>query len=118
MSTSRDGLSHEVLANLTVWHDFSVSSHVLHTWPFTSYFSCELVANCIDSSLTLDSSPISHTHPLQINPYKYRKMIEKITIKFGMELKPIKASWKSQLYKCVSISYINYQGISLRHLSP
>ena len=25
-------------------------------------------------------------------------MIEEITIKFGMELKPTKASWKSQLY--------------------
>ena len=25
-------------------------------------------------------------------------MIEKITIKFGTELKPTKASWKSQLY--------------------
>ena len=25
-------------------------------------------------------------------------MIEEITIKFGIELKPIKASWKSQLY--------------------
>ena len=35
-------------------------------------------------------------------------MIEEITIKFRTELKPTKASWKSQLYKCVSISYINY----------
>ena len=55
--------------------------------------------NCIDSSLTLDFSPISHTHPLQINPHKYSEMIEEITIKFGTELKPTKASWKSQLYK-------------------
>ena len=28
-------------------------------------------------------------------------MIEEITIKFGMELKPTKASWKSQLYKYI-----------------
>ena len=47
----------------------------------------------------LDSSPISYTHPLQINPHKYREMIDEITIKFGTELKPTKASWKSQLYK-------------------
>ena len=46
----------------------------------------------------LDSLPISHTHPLQINPHKYREMIECITTKFGTELKPTKASWKSQLY--------------------
>ena len=26
-------------------------------------------------------------------------MIKKITIKFGMELKPTQVSWKSQLYK-------------------
>ena len=48
--------------------------------------------------LKLDSSPISHTHPLQINPHKYREIIEEIIIKFGTELKPTKASWKSQLY--------------------
>ena len=45
--------------------------------------------------LTLDFSPISHNHSLQLNPHKYREMIEEITIKFGIELKPIKASWKS-----------------------
>ena len=86
------------LANLTIWHDSSASSHMLHMWPFTSYSSRELVANCTDPSLKLNSSPISHTHPLQINPHKYREMIEEITIKFGMKLKPTKASWKSQLY--------------------
>ena len=47
---------------------------------------------------TIDSLPISYTHPLKINPHKYREMIEEITIKFGMKLKPTKASWKSQLY--------------------
>ena len=67
-------------------------------WPFASYSSCELVANCTNPSLKLDSSSISHTHPLQINPHKYREMIEKITIKFGTKLNPTKASWKSQLY--------------------
>ena len=96
--TSQDGISRKVLTNLTAWHDSSVSSHVLHTWLFTSYSSYELVANCTNSSLTLDSSPISHTHPLQINRHKYIQMIEEITIKFGTELKPTKTSWKSQLY--------------------
>ena len=31
-------------------------------------------------------------------------MIEKITIKFGTELKPIKTNWKSQLYKPIEES--------------
>ena len=83
---------------MTSWHDSSTSSHVFHRWPFHRLLSRMLVTNCTDSSLTLDSSLISHTHPLQINPYKYREMIEEITIKFGTELKPTKASWKSQLY--------------------
>ena len=84
MSTSQDGLSHEVPMNLTVWQDSSASSHVLHTWPFVGYSSCELIANCIDLFLTLDSSPISHTHPLQLNPHKYKEMNEEITIKLDM----------------------------------
>ena len=84
--------------NLIAWYDSSASSHVLHMWPFAGYSSCKLVTNCTDSSLMLDSSLIFHTHPLQINPHKYREMIEEITIKYDMELKPTKASWKSQLY--------------------
>ena len=96
--TSRDDLSREVLANLTAWQNCLVSSHVLHTCPFADYSSCELVANCIDLFLMLDSSPISHIHPLQLNAHKYREMIEEITIKFGMELNATKVSWKSQLY--------------------
>ena len=63
-----------------------------------SQISCELVANYTVSSFKLDSSLISHTHLLQINPHKYREMIEEITIKFGMELNATKASWKLQLY--------------------
>ena len=62
------------------------SSHVLHTWPFAGYSSHELVANYTESSSKLYFSPISHTHPLQLNPHKYREMIEKITIKFYTEL--------------------------------
>ena len=62
------------------------------------YSSRKLVMNYTSPSLKLDSSPISHTHHLQINPHKYKEMIEEIIIKFNTELKPIKASWKSQLY--------------------
>ena len=47
----------------------------------------------------LNSSPISHTHPLQRKTHKHiGKMIGGITIKFDMELKPTQVSWKSQLY--------------------
>ena len=98
---SRDGFSRKVLTNLTTQHDSSAFSHVLHTWSFAGYSSRELVMNCTDSSLNLDSSPISHTHPLQINPHKYREMIEEITIKFGTELKQTKASWKLQLQRLI-----------------
>ena len=41
--------------------------------------------------LTLDFSPIFHTHFLQLNPHKYREMIEENIIKFGTELKLTKA---------------------------
>ena len=60
--------------------------------------SRELVANYIDPTLKLDSLPISHTHPLQIKPHKYREMTKENTIKFDTKSKPTKASWKSQLY--------------------
>ena len=63
--------------------------------PFREILSRELVVKC--HPLMLDSSPISHTHHLQINPHKYSEMIEEITIKFGTELKQTKASWKLQL---------------------
>ena len=76
MGTSRHGLSCEVLTNLTTWHVFLASSHVLHTCPFVGYFSRKLFTNYTDSSLELDSSPISYTHHLQINQHKYRKIIE------------------------------------------
>ena len=83
---------------MTCWHDSLASSHVLHTRPFCGILSRELLANCTNLLLMLDSSLISYTHPLQLNPHKYKKMIEEFKIKFGTELKPTKASWKSQLY--------------------
>ena len=49
---------------------------------FVDCFTHKPVMNCTDSSFKADSSPISHTHPLQINPHKYREMIEWITTKF------------------------------------
>ena len=72
-------------------------------WPFRlllfSQASCELVANCTDSSLKLDSLPISPTYPLQENSHKYMEIIKEITIKFDTELKPTQVSWKLQLYR-------------------
>ena len=88
---------------MTAWYDSLASSHVFHTWPFAGYPYCELVTNCTGSSLKLDFSPISHTHPLQINSHKYKEMIEENKIKFGMKLKPTKASWKSQLYNLLGL---------------
>ena len=63
--TLQDGLSYEVLTNLTAWNDSLTSSYVLYTWHFAGYSSCELVMNCTESSLKLNSSPISHNHSLQ-----------------------------------------------------
>ena len=81
------GLTHEILAKYPTWHDSSFSNFVLCTWLFSqvSYSRKPLV-----HPLKLEYSPISHTHLLQLIPHTYReKMIEEITIKFGMELKPI-----------------------------
>ena len=39
-------------------------------------------------------------------------MIEKITIKFGMELKPAQYSWKSQLFKIHHIFIDIFEGTS------
>ena len=75
---------------------------------FLQVTSRELIANCTDSSLKLDSSLISHTHPLQLNPNTYREMIEEITIKFGTELKPTQVSWKSQLYTLILLDPLVY----------
>ena len=85
-------------SEMTCWHDSSASSLVLHTRPFCGILSRKLLANCTNLLLMLDSSLISYTHPLQLNPHKYKEMIEEFKIKFGTELKPTKASWKSQLY--------------------
>ena len=69
----------------------------------------------------LDSSSISHAHPLQINPHKYKKMIEENTTKFGTELKTTKASWKSQLYIGVFKGFLvklefYYDRVSIRNI--
>ena len=98
---------------------FNFQSCAIHMWPFVSYSFHKLVVNCTDSSLKFDSSLISHTHRLQINPHKYREMIEEMTIKFGTELKPTKASWKSQLYKVtiVSICVLIFQILLLNYFN-
>ena len=66
---------------------------------FTHKLLVRFSQSCIDLHCMLDYSPISHTHPLQLKPHKYRETIDWITTKFGMKLKLTKASWKSQLYR-------------------
>ena len=66
---------------------------------FASKFLVRHSRNPLVHLLKFNSSPISHTHSLQLNSHTYReKMIEEITIKFGTKLKPTQYSWKSQLY--------------------
>ena len=84
---------------MTDWYNSSNSNHVLHMWPFHGFLYSQASRKTALIFITsLIFSPISHTHHLQLNLHKYREMIDWITTKFGMELKPTKASWKSQLY--------------------
>ena len=69
---------HETLVNLTAWHDSLTSNHVLHLWPFrelllASYSRASHAQILLIHLLKLNSSPISHTYPLQINPHTYKK---------------------------------------------
>ena len=43
MTTSREGLTHETLTKLTVWHDSLASSHMLFTWLLRGLASCKLL---------------------------------------------------------------------------
>ena len=64
--------------------------------------SCELpVKTPLIFNDVLSFHTLSHTQPIQRNPTKNIEYIRlnKITIKFGMELKPTQNSCKSQLYK-------------------
>ena len=54
---------------MTCWHDSSASSHVLHIRPFCRILSHELLANCTNLLLMLDSSRSEeHTSELQSRP--------------------------------------------------
>ena len=72
---TRVGLTRETVAKNSVWHDSSSFSHVLYMWLFSRVATCETVAsqlrNPLVQLLKFDSSPISHTHPLQLYPYTY-----------------------------------------------
>ena len=72
-NTSQVGFSSQTVTKLTAWHDFSSSSHVLHMWLFRGLLLARQSRNPLIQLLKLDSSPISHTHPLQINPHTYRE---------------------------------------------
>ena len=87
---------------VTICHDSSHSSHVLSTW---LHFARSLLASyplkLLWSSICLESShSLSHTQPIQRNPtYNIGYIrLNRITIEFGIELKPIQNSCKSQLY--------------------
>ena len=69
----QDDPSHETLANLIAWHDFSASSRVLHTWPFPRLLLASYSRTALIHFLKLDSSLIFHTHFLQINPHTYKE---------------------------------------------
>ena len=74
---SQVDFTHEIVAKMTVCHDSSSSSHVLYMWFFSRVVSRETLAsqsrNPLNQSLKLNSLPISHTHPLQLNPRTYKE---------------------------------------------
>ena len=72
-SPSRVGPSRETVAKLIAWHNSSSSSHVLYMWFFRRLLLASQSQNPLVQLLKLDSSPISHTYPLQLNPHTYRE---------------------------------------------
>jgi len=55
-----------------------------------AFLRIPLLTSFLSLTIKPNLSPIFHTHPLQLNPQKYREMIDYITTKLGMELKPTK----------------------------
>ena len=86
---------------VTICHDSSHSSHVPSTG-FTSreVFSRATRENSLDLQFVLSLHTLSHTKHIQRNPTYNTGYIRlnRITIKFGTELKPKQISCKSQLY--------------------
>ena len=86
---------------VTICHDSSHSSHVLSTG-FTSREVLSRVTreNSFDLQFVLSLHTLSHTQHIQRNPTYNTWYIglNRITIKFGTELKSTQISCKSQLY--------------------
>ena len=81
---------------------FAFLSCVEHMALLRGKSSCELPAKTLlIFNFVLSFHILSHTQPIQWNPTWNTEYIRlnKITIKFGTELKPIQNSCKSQLYK-------------------
>ena len=100
---SREGLTRETFAKtaIIICHDSSHSSHVLSTcFTLREGFSRATYKNFFSLQFALSFHTLSYTQPLQRNPTQNTgyKRLNKITIKFGMKLKPTQNSWKSQLY--------------------
>ena len=86
---------------VTICHNSSHSSHMLNTcYTSRESFSWATCKNFFALHYALSLHTLFHTQPLQRNPTKNTGYIRlnKITIKFGMELKPTQNSCKSQLY--------------------
>ena len=86
---------------ITIYHDSSHSSHVLSTcFTLREVFSWATREISFDLQWVLSLHTLSHTQPIQTNPTYNTGYIRlnRISIKFGMELKPIQISSKPQLY--------------------
>ena len=92
---------------ITIYHDSSHSRHVLSTC-FTSRegFLQATRKNSFGLQFAMSLHTLSHTQLLQWNPTYNTGYIRlnKITIKFGAELKPTQNSCKSQLYNVYFLS--------------
>ena len=80
---SQVSLTCETLVKDTAWRDSSSSSHVLYTWLFLREASREIVVSQLQNplvhSLKLESSLISHTHPLQLNSHNNKTSLSSKT---------------------------------------
>ena len=102
-SVSWEGLTHEILARHSCLH-FVLTLRIPACTSYMSHFAGCLIMRYLRKLFNLQLLESSHslsiTQPLQSNPIINigYKRLNRITIKFGMELKPTKHSFKSQLY--------------------
>ena len=117
---SQEGLTCETPAKLavTICYNSLHSSHVLSTW---LHFAGSLLASYLQkflwSSMSLKSShSLLHTTLTMKSHINTRYIrLNKITIKFGTELKPIQNSCKLQLYK-VYLSTLDKPKVTINYI--